>query len=392
VEACIAGLPSSGGVVDLQLGTYQAGNFRSCVSTPNVTLAGAGMPDFSTDYSHLVGGTVIQGTLSFCANNLTIRSLGVDVGSAWVAAGHAVSEGIMENGPNSATSSTTDPILRNVHIESVSVLESANDAPVHGLLIEHAINVAARDIHTVFGGHGFALKSSSALVDGLYASANAVDCLVIKADAYTQIVENIQASNISCKSLHPGDTGAGVVVEATGMTGEVSRVQVSNLATTGAFVGAEVYNVSLVGAAALSGIEFSNVSVEETPLPRGIPTCLMAAGTAEIESVQISNVSCKNDSGEAAAPLELYVPLLNSKIVDWYSFDGGWASSIMGTLSISGWQDTGPATVQPTWNISGANTQVCIAGYESDRDNAEYTVSDDAVVNSAPGNGCSAQP
>lgn len=376
IRQCLATLPAAGGTVKLAAAAYVPGT-STCIPASNISLIGEHTPTFTPDHTALTGGSIIHGAMRFCGNGVTLRNLGIDVGPAWVAAGNEEDEGLDIDGP---TGSPTDPVLHNIDVENLIVLESSPGAQVHGILIEHADQVTVRNIQTMFGVHGVALKSTNVLADGISSAGNTSDCLAIKGDAYTSI-SNVPVSHLTCSASSPGDTGAAIAVESTGTTGRVAHVQLTDVSASGLYVGIMLSNTSLAGRGALSDVSIAGLTVTETNLPANTPTCLMTGGTAEIEDVAVSDVDCENKSSQAAAPLSGYMSMVNSRITNWHSGNGGYASYLTGTLNINGWTDNGDPTQQPTFDIVGAGTTVNLSGYSSTRGNPAYAAYDGAVVN-----------
>ena len=87
VKELIDSPPQDGSIVILRTGTWPSGyDSGGFISKPNVTIQGAGMPAFNSDFTAMAGGTIVLGTLatSTGADFITVRDLGVDVGSAYI--------------------------------------------------------------------------------------------------------------------------------------------------------------------------------------------------------------------------------------------------------------------------------------------------------------------
>ena len=89
IAVCLAPYPSGTVKLQLALGTYQSGCCTGPgwpIVTPHVTIEGSSKPDYASDFSHLVGGTIIQGPLwagcntGAAADFFTVRTLGIDMG------------------------------------------------------------------------------------------------------------------------------------------------------------------------------------------------------------------------------------------------------------------------------------------------------------------------
>lgn len=386
VAACLAKVPLGGSVV-LMPATYAAGSFSPCMSTGNVTVLGAGMPQFNAGNTALAGGTIILGPVPICANGFNASDFGVDVGSAWVAAGHSAANGLSLNGP---TGTGADPILVNASLRNIVVLGAGATSPFHGVLVEHYSNVAMNNVESRQNQHCFALKSSHVNADGLKFQGCSVDGIAVKGDTYTQI-SDINLSNILGQyGTTPGDTN-GIQIVATETPGTVSRVTVNGYTTNGVLFDVTLSNSSGVGAGAVSGIKLSALNFYKINTSAGSPTsptCIATAGSASIDRVHVKDLLCNiNDPGQAVAPLNMTQSLTNSALDDLIFIGSGYASDIEGpSVVINGIRDLGAATAQPTiYSAVSAGTSLQVSGWYSNRGNAPFSSPVGATATIVPG-------
>src|SRR5206468_1057890 len=134
VARLIAANGSAGGTLILGPGIWQSGG--TSITAPNIHIQGSGMPRFNSGYTALSGGTIIQGSIlaSQGADNLWLRDLGVDDGSAYVSGGGAASDAIAIFNLGSVVGA---PQLQNVLVQNVSCLGSSATAAFHCLLVEN---------------------------------------------------------------------------------------------------------------------------------------------------------------------------------------------------------------------------------------------------------------
>lgn len=144
VKGCVGRLPSNGataGTVVFSVGTYPSGYSGSDrITTANLTLQGAAMPDYHSGLTALTGGTIITGTLPVGADYFTARDLGVDVGSTVV--GSTPVDGLVMANDGQVVGA---PPFKNPVLENVAVL-GVNVQGAHSTLIE---NVTGAYIHKI---------------------------------------------------------------------------------------------------------------------------------------------------------------------------------------------------------------------------------------------------
>lgn len=89
-------------------------------------------------------------------------------------------------------------------------------------------------------------------------------------------------------------------------------------------------------------------------------------------NIAVSNFNCINSTTEAAAPVEIYNDWLQSTIQKWSSSNGGYCSTLGGTIDVTGWIDDGSTSSVPTFCTQDSTTVVHVTGYSSDRGNSPF--------------------
>lgn len=202
----------------------------------NLRIIGSGQPEFNTNDASttaLVGGTILQGPLIFQRNNITVKNLGVDCGSAVVAAQYAgvAQEALLAfngGGTSGVVHDLAWPQRTNFTAENITCLASTPSAAVHAFAVEHVDGVFVRGIKTRFGTHGIVFKSTRVVASDLYSSAHGSNAGIIKSNAYSNgsymVVDNWFMESMGVGTYNSG--GLRIHSETAGMTSvRVSNVQ-----------------------------------------------------------------------------------------------------------------------------------------------------------------------
>ena len=209
IDAAIAALPSTGGVINIGIGTFAPVSQLYTVMPVGdfvkdfLIFKGSGTPFFNTGNTGLSGGTIIQGPFRFDRNNVEIYDLGVDSGSDVCTALYG---GTAQNGLSFANS---EAVLKapNVGVlvsNVITICKSATSA-VHGAVFENAKNVIVSNLKTRFGIHGIVIKASGGVFTNLSASGNSTDGLIVKSDDFGQS-EGVTIANLRISSVTGTDT------------------------------------------------------------------------------------------------------------------------------------------------------------------------------------------
>ncbi|MGA8740969.1 MAG: hypothetical protein WB561_07260 [Terracidiphilus sp.] len=266
-------------------------------------------------------------------------------------------------------------MVTNVAVSNEIALGSGSNAQFHANLFEHIDGVTISNIVAALDTHCNVIKSQNVVAFGLTGAGCGNDAgLIIKGDGYTTVT-NVSAQNISAKALTPGDSSSGVILDAEG-SDAVSEITVSNVQTTGVQFAVNLLNNSGAGIGGLKNVSISDVNANLSDMPAGrIPSCLLSqtnsAGHAMV-NIAVSNFNCINSTTEAAAPVEIYNDWLQSTIQKWSSSNGGYCSTLGGTIDVTGWIDDGSTSSVPTFCTQDSTTVVHVTGYSSDRGNSPF--------------------
>jgi hypothetical protein len=200
---------------------FQAARYKSESSVPdplllsNVQFEGVGQPGYADNNTTLSGGTILEGPVMFgvrkpdgtvIGDNVSIRNLGVDSGSK-VAAGRDL-EGLLIPNFGQVPETAATRLRTGIVIENVTVLCASPTTPVHAILVEQAQGPLIRNVSTMFGIHGVAVKTRGALIDTAIMRGHATNCWIDKSDGYS-ISANNTWRNLNMGSVTPGDTFGG---------------------------------------------------------------------------------------------------------------------------------------------------------------------------------------
>ncbi len=265
---------------------YDSTNF---IAKPHVTIQGSGIAGFRADFTAMSGGTIVLGHLvaSSGADYFTVRDLGVDVGPAYVDAhnGGVATDAlaIVNNGAVVGA-----PQLESPEIENVSCLGYSPTAPDHCMLVENVNHAYVHNVVTVMNLHGFVLKGTNSVVDGVFARGHSIDSVIVKSDDYAPTSQD-NLSNITIEPLfHPGDTKGisviGVAAPIAGIT--ISNVQIHSPLAWG------IYIQGVDSTTSASNIGLSNILIGYEGGSPSSEYCMQFV--QHVSAVKISNLSCSN--------------------------------------------------------------------------------------------------
>ena len=300
VAQCVALLPSNGGLISFDLTSPYLSGYPNdgvtCLSKPNVTLAGLGMPLTGTTGMLAGTGTIIQGILPVCADQFSAHDLGVDVGTAVITAYYG---GIPSMGLEMAYAFRTSAPYKKPTIYNVSTIGYSAAALVHDDLFENIKGGDFQNLVTKYGNIGVVIKGTDWVLDGLTARGHNAGCLVIKGDTFTA-TSNGFVNNVDCSFADAAnDTGAGI--DLTTSTGSGGTQIVSNITidgvTCGAFVGQppQACIVTDPTNATVANIVASHVQSIGT----GYGVILNATGSYITSQFKLSNSILNNSAAEA---------------------------------------------------------------------------------------------
>lgn len=241
IDAALAALPSSGGVVEIGVGTFQSPSSANLKN--NIWLKGSQKPDFNwtvtpsttgqtrTAPTKLVGGTILQNSLSnggVQLLNMRITDLGVDVGSAWCTANNGgVGKDAIIFGRNNSVPNVTTPVT-NVQIENVTVLGQSASSLFHDILFDNGYDIFVQNVRTCFNVHGIVIKGSVGNVNNVECFGHQYDGIIVKSNNYAY-ARAVNLSNIYIGSVGSYD-GAGIHLQngETGADAVFYGVNISN--------------------------------------------------------------------------------------------------------------------------------------------------------------------
>ena len=283
----------AGGTIIIPTGIIQSGGF-SC-TVPNVTLIGSGRPGYNTGFTAMAGGTIIQGTVSASqgCNHFVVKNLGVDVGSAWVAAGNAATDALSIFNNGQVVGATP---LDGVLVDNVSCLGSSLSAAFHCMLVENVTNSMIHNVVAILNQHGIILKGTNSHIDGFYSAGHSVDSVIVKSDNYAPSSHDTVSNGSMSYLVTPGDSlGLAIVSDHPGTNFPVQYISVSNVHAYG------VANASGGAAFSITGAETFNPATDITltnlivDWPGGSPTNVACIQYIQSTArVNISNLNCRN--------------------------------------------------------------------------------------------------
>lgn len=229
IESAAAALPEAGGVLLIPAGTYYSPT-GFLFSRSNITVIGEGMPRVSDDLTKLEGGTILQGTVLFDGNNITVENLGADHGTAYSNARKAGAGGdglvIHKVGLNA--------IRKNINVRNVVGLTRIGDfndpqAAFHAVLLEGLRYGSADNVLGVGGWFGVVLKVADFAVGKVMGRENDAVSVYLKSNSYAPVdrvtIESAIASNYSARGF------VGVLVQSS--DAELQAVSIGSVSVMG---------------------------------------------------------------------------------------------------------------------------------------------------------------
>ena len=245
------------------------------------------------------GGTIVLGQLlaTSGADYFTVRDLGVDAGSAYINANNG---GIATNALAIFNDGTVvvAPQVESPLIENVSCLGYSPTASAHCMLIENVNNAYVHDVVAIMNLHGFVLKGTNSVVDGVFSRGHSITSVIVKSDNYALSSQD-NLSNITIEPLfHPGDTRG---ISVIGVAAPVSGINISNVHMHSP-LGWGIHVQGANSTTPANGIRFSNISIDyQGASPAGY-YCMQLV--QYVSNVNIDNLNCSN----MWAGISLYQP------------------------------------------------------------------------------------
>lgn len=239
---------------------FEAGQTFVANRKRGIKFYGSGMPSANSDFTALVGGTVIRGVFANLADDFEIHNMGVDCGPNVVAQAGKHLEGLIL-GTVLGTPNTI-PLLKGVKCQNVTVLlgtpNSADDTTKkHAMLAENLSGPIIDNVKLYRGWHGWAYKSQGGKIGSIQVYGAMADSYIIKGDP-TSTAANTTIQSIYMSSLDgtpntprggPGVWESGAV--AAGGNGGVKNITIGSI--TGNYAQAMIFAQG--GNAKISGIQ-----------------------------------------------------------------------------------------------------------------------------------------
>jgi len=178
--------------------------------------------DDLTTPTKLVGGTILKGKFLVRNSNVTVRNLGVDVGSEWVALGNAETDalamaGVFDSGTNEYITTPINQIAINI-----VALNATPTTLFHSIIFEHTNNPIVSNAKTFFGVHGLVFKTKNGTANNIVSNKHNFEGLIIKSDVFNPVTENIVVDGFKYNS---GGYGKNIIIEANS---PINNVQITN--------------------------------------------------------------------------------------------------------------------------------------------------------------------
>jgi hypothetical protein len=162
----------------------------TAITADKVKLWGGGMPTVNTGRTTLVGGTIIEGTITCTGSYIDLRDFGVDLGTATSAP---------DNNGIKCTPATFDGGV-SLHTENIIALAKTKTSAIHALLFEGYQRVSGGNISGINGYFGCVIKCRNVQLTSINTDNNFETGVYIKSDNVYGQASNIQISQIRTKN------------------------------------------------------------------------------------------------------------------------------------------------------------------------------------------------
>lgn len=221
LEAAIAALPEWGGVVEIPVGRWPAGDWRAAVKMmkkKGVSLEGAKMPQWNADCTALENGSIIEGGFYVWADNFSHSNVGYDFGKIVSDRLHPGFNTHTSNRPGGGPGgwdafafgqpdpSNPEPARRNYYANNIRGLLRDSYSYGHAILQEGFDGGYINNVVGMYGIHAHVVKAKNITggpVGGYGASANHV---IFKSDTYAT-GGDIDVPHVMFGFSPPGTTG-----------------------------------------------------------------------------------------------------------------------------------------------------------------------------------------
>lgn len=257
INAAVAALPASGGVLYFPNGTYHTLTGIT-INRSNFSMIGEGMPNVASNLQSLSGGTIIKGGVKIEGNNVTVKNIGSDFGIDY---SNAYKSGAGGDGFVIYQASQTS-LIQNINIENViGLCRIGNNldanAAYHAVLIQSVKYGSAKNVKGVGGWYGVVLKVSDFNADGLSSLENDTAGVYLKSNTYGTVsrvnINNVSVVNNTSRGF------SGFLIQSS--DADLNLVTASNI---NVFDGVYGVNIEAEGSNTANGISLSNVSVKNS--------------------------------------------------------------------------------------------------------------------------------
>jgi hypothetical protein len=237
-------------------------------------------------------GTVIDGPLLFDSsrNNITIRDLGVDSGSAVCTArysGVAQETCSVANIPQS-----TARLATGWQISNICCLAQSATAAVHGCLMEDLWEPQGDSIDAYFGTHGFVDKSYRGRWSNILSKGHATDCFGFSYNSYAHSYQPVM-SNLVCGELAASDTPTGLWFITT-TSGNMSDIVINGVQCIGILTQEILFAEFSTGSTSrvrINGLQTSNGVIRTTTATNTNKSSIFVNGDALDGTVPLTDAA-----------------------------------------------------------------------------------------------------
>lgn len=266
----------AGGTLILGNHTY-TGNIS--IVRDNINIVGSKMPAFHATLDQLVSGSIINGTFIIDGQNISIRNLGIDSGTAQCVALNAGNpmEGLVMH-----DISATDLNYNNI-AENIIAIVKANTT-MHAILLEGLANSTFKNVHGKGGDFGVVLKISDSNASDIFGYESRTTNVYIKSDSYAPCLRsnfnNINSMSNTITAAQP------VAVHAS--TSNLFDVNVNNVSVFG---GTRQFRL-IASPASTPNYAMSNVNISNVTMENGVDVGLDTYGI--ISNSTFNNIVVRN--------------------------------------------------------------------------------------------------
>ncbi len=231
IDAALDALPATGGVIKIGFGSFVSPTMAKIKSNTkfigsgrpvtNATIAFTGINNQVTTSAPtmLTGGTILTNTfkIPWSKNNVECSDFGVDVGSAWVAAGNAATDAFVAQSQTANTDGSGATVIpattamQGLKIDNIITLLPASTTLFHGFLIQGPYQPLVSNIVTWFGFAGCVFKTIGGQFTKIQNNGHDLYGTIVKSNDYSWAAYGT-VDGVECRSVGAFD-GSGFVVD-----------------------------------------------------------------------------------------------------------------------------------------------------------------------------------